>query len=98
MSSAFPHAARQPQARGKEEDTGRQKAMDLQGGINPAAAQDGGVNPRPTQGCHPFFSTLLPSNSAICTAFNAAPLRRLSLTIHIDRPFSMVLSSRMRLT
>ena len=36
------------------------------------------------------------SSSAICTALSAAPLRRLSETIHIDRPFSMVWSSRMR--
>jgi hypothetical protein len=36
------------------------------------------------------------SSSAICTALSAAPLRRLSETIHIDSPFSMVGSSRMR--
>ena len=36
------------------------------------------------------------SSSAICTALSAAPLRRLSETIHIDRPLSTVESSRMR--
>jgi len=36
--------------------------------------------------------------SAIYTAFNAAPLRRLSETIHMDKPLSTVESSRMRLT
>ena len=45
----------------------------------------------------PFFSTSRPSSSAICTAFSAAPLRRLSDTHHRFRPFSMVESWRMRL-
>ena len=45
-----------------------------------------------------FFSSLrLTSSSAICTALSAAPLRRLSDTIHSARPFSTVASSRMRL-
>ena len=39
-----------------------------------------------------------PSSSAICTAFSAAPLRRLSDTHQSDRPFSTVGSSRTRLT
>jgi hypothetical protein len=46
-----------------------------------------------------FFGWIRPrsiKSSAICTALSAAPLRRLSETIHIDRPFSMVESSRMR--
>jgi hypothetical protein len=46
-----------------------------------------------------FFGWIRPrsiKSSAICTAFSAAPLRRLSDTIHIDRPFSIVESSRMR--
>ena len=47
---------------------------------------------------HPFFSTRRPSSSAICTAFSAAPLRRLSETTHIDSPLSIVGSCRMRLT
>ena len=45
---------------------------------------------------HPFFSTLFPSSSAICTAFSAAPLRRLSDTTHRFSPLSIVLSCRMR--
>jgi hypothetical protein len=36
------------------------------------------------------------SASAICTALRAAPLRRLSDTTHMARPFSTVASSRMR--
>ena len=47
---------------------------------------------------HPFFKHLLPRTSAICTAFSAAPLRRLSETHHSEMPLSMVLSWRMRLT
>jgi hypothetical protein len=50
-----------------------------------------------TVGCQPFFSTRLPSVSAICTAFSAAPLRRLSLTHQRFSPFSTVESWRMRL-
>ena len=46
---------------------------------------------------YPFFRCSRPSNSAICTAFNAAPLRRLSLTHHRIRPLSTVGSSRTRL-
>ena len=46
---------------------------------------------------HPFFSTRRPSSSAICTAFSAAPLRRLSETHQNESPFSMVGSVRMRL-
>ncbi len=46
----------------------------------------------------PFFRQRFPSVSAICTAFRAAPLRRLSLTHQRFRPFSMVPSCRMRLT
>ncbi len=38
----------------------------------------------------PFFSTFWPRTSAICTAFSAAPLRRLSDTHHRLMPFSMV--------
>jgi hypothetical protein len=38
------------------------------------------------------------SSSAICTAFRAAPLRRLSDTIHKFRPFATVVSLRTRLT
>ena len=38
----------------------------------------------------PFFRTRFPSVSAICTAFKAAPLRRLSLTHHRLMPFSTV--------
>ncbi len=45
----------------------------------------------------PFFRQRLPSTSAICTAFSAAPLRRLSDTHHRFSPFSIVLSCRMRL-
>ena len=45
----------------------------------------------------PFFKHRLPSTSAICTAFSAAPLRRLSDTHHRFNPFSMVESSRTRL-
>ena len=44
-----------------------------------------------------FFSTpRLIMVSAIWTVLSAAPLRRLSDTTHILRPFSMVASSRMR--
>ncbi len=45
----------------------------------------------------PFCSTLRPTSSAICTALSAAPLRRLSLTHQRFRPFSIVLSWRIRL-
>jgi len=45
-----------------------------------------------------FFRCRRPSSSAICTAFSAAPLRRLSETTHMARPLSMVGSSRTRLT
>ena len=45
----------------------------------------------------PFFRTFCPNTSAICTAFNAAPLRRLSETHQRFKPFSTVLSVRMRL-
>ena len=45
---------------------------------------------------YPFLSARFPSTSAICTAFSAAPLRRLSLTTHIEMPFSTVESWRMR--
>ena len=54
-------------------------------------------------GSHPSLPVLrvlvtrLPSVSAICTAFSAAPLRRLSDTHHRFRPLSIVLSWRMRL-
>ena len=44
-----------------------------------------------------WISLRLIRHSAICTALSAAPLRRLSDTTHIDRPFSTVASSRMRL-
>ncbi len=44
-----------------------------------------------------WMSLRLTSTSAICTAFSAAPLRRLSETTHMDSPFSTVGSSRMRL-
>ena len=51
---------------------------------------------RPRQAA--FCSSLrLIISSAICTVLSAAPLRRLSETIHIDSPFSTVASSRMRL-
>ncbi|PQV53669.1 hypothetical protein LX70_03853 [Defluviimonas denitrificans] len=46
---------------------------------------------------YPFFRQRLPSVSAICTAFSAAPLRRLSLTHQRFRPLSIVPSCRMRL-
>ena len=42
-----------------------------------------------------FFRT---SVSAICTVLSAAPLRRLSETTHIDKPFLTVGSFRIRLT
>ena len=44
-----------------------------------------------------WISLRLIRHSAICTALSAAPLRRLSDTTHIARPFSTVASSRMRL-
>src|SRR5262249_16629593 len=47
-----------------------------------------------------FFATIslrLISASAIWMALSAAPLRRLSETTHVARPFSTVGSSRMRL-
>ena len=47
--------------------------------------------------CFAWISLRLIRHSAICTALSAAPLRRLSDTTHIDRPFSTVASSRMRL-
>jgi len=43
-----------------------------------------------------FCKCRRPSNSAICTAFSAAPLRRLSDTHHSARPLSTVGSSRTR--
>jgi len=44
-----------------------------------------------------FLSSLrLIRHSAICTAFNAAPLRKLSATIQSERPYSTVGSLRMR--
>ena len=58
---------------------------------------DGLVPGEDADGGQPFFSTSRPSNSAICTAFSAAPLRRLSETHQKLRPFSMVESWRMRL-
>lgn len=54
-------------------------------------------SPAKTEWNQPFFSTRFPRSSAICTAFNAAPLRRLSDTHQKFRPFSIVLSCRMRL-
>src|SRR5690606_33100107 len=45
-----------------------------------------------------FWRCLRPSNSAIWTAFSAAPFRRLSLTTQSERPFSTVGSSRTRET
>src|SRR5690606_37762992 len=42
------------------------------------------------------FCTFFTSNSAICTAFVAAPLRRLSLTHQKARPLGLEMSSRMR--
>ena len=44
-----------------------------------------------------FSQPRLTSTSAICTAFSAAPLRKLSDTTQRLRPFSIVGSSRMRL-
>lgn len=49
-------------------------------------------------GNHAFCKTRLPSSSAICTAFSAAPFRRLSETHHRFSPFSIVESCRIRLT
>src|SRR5579871_1087989 len=43
------------------------------------------------------ISLRLIKHSAIWMALSAAPLRKLSETTHIDRPFSTVASSRMRL-
>ena len=71
-----------------------------------AAARPGSAT-RPRRGrrlppgppvAQPFFSTRRPSSSAICTAFSAAPLRRLSETTHSDSPLSIVESCRIRLT
>ncbi len=54
----------------------------------------------PTYGYAACFSTSFcaTSDSAICTAFNAAPLRKLSETHQKPRPFGTVGSRRMRLT
>ena len=49
------------------------------------------------QKAQPFFRTFWPRASAICTAFSAAPLRRLSDTHQKFRPFSIVESWRIRL-
>ena len=46
-----------------------------------------------------FFGVMRPRamrSSAICTVLRAAPLRKLSETTHMERPFSTVKSSRMR--
>ena len=43
-------------------------------------------------------TTASATTSAICTAFSAAPLRKLSATIQRLSPFSTEMSSRMRLT
>ncbi len=45
-----------------------------------------------------FIQSRLIISSAIWTAFNAAPLRRLSATIHITRPLGWEVSRRMRPT
>ena len=45
-----------------------------------------------TRADQPFFKHSRPSSSAICTAFKAAPLRRLSDTHHRFSPLSIVLS------
>ena len=50
-----------------------------------------------TPNAQPFLRCRRPSSSAICTAFSAAPLRRLSDTHHSVMPFSTVGSSRTRL-
>lgn len=50
----------------------------------------GGALDTHDEGHQPFFITFWPRTSAICTAFSAAPLRRLSDTHHRFRPFSMV--------
>jgi len=47
--------------------------------------------------CFAVISLRLIRHSAIWMALSAAPLRRLSETIHIASPFSTVASSRMRL-
>ena len=52
---------------------------------------------QPQQQQHlPFCPCCLMSNSAICTALVAAPLRRLSLTHHRFKPLGLDRSSRMR--
>ena len=61
----------------------------------PAATAAGNV--AQAASCFGWISLRLTSTSAICTAFSAAPLRRLSETIHSIRPLSTVGSSRMRL-
>ena len=61
-----------------------------------ARRRRGGASSRVGQAA--FFSGPLISISAICTVLSAAPLRRLSETTHRLRPFSMVGSTRMRLT
>ncbi|MDQ0984455.1 hypothetical protein QFZ71_001738 [Streptomyces sp. V2I9] len=48
-------------------------------------------------GCDQPFSSAATS-SAICTAFSAAPLRRLSLETNSARPWSTVSSTRIRPT
>jgi len=47
--------------------------------------------------CFAVISLRLIRHSAIWMVLSAAPLRRLSETIHIESPFSTVASSRMRL-
>ena len=88
-------------ARGRGPQAADPAAPDRQG---PAAPQALAL-PHPREGRgggsrpgHPFFSTRRPSSSAICTAFSAAPLRRLSETTHSDSPLSIVGSCRIRLT
>ena len=81
-------------ARGGERTPGRFRRRGSRRGLH--------LSPRAGRGNYAAFlfasiSLRLISTSAICTALSAAPLRRLSDTTHISRPFSTVRSLRMRL-
>src|SRR4030095_10916650 len=71
-------------------------AFDFRFVSHPSAGASAGHCNRHSQAA--FCRCLRPSNSAICTALSAAPLRRLSLTTQMLRPLSTVGSSRTRLT
>ena len=82
-----------PEIKGKEKYQGNIKAADMLGSLLAKKLEEKGIK-KPTKGLSPgrFFYYFI-NCSAIWTAFNAAPFRRLSETTHITRPFSVEISS-----